>query len=181
MVTLELVLGSIGTIGAGLSAILTFLKIKEYFDNKPKISLEIKSSEIDSIEKRENYNPIIVKVDCDVMNSGNRTTTIRSVYLTSVNLKGNLFYAQNASCTDIEAGKSVNFKLSFSLEGKELIDKLRHMYDSPETKQLLFYVNFIDTTNKRVRKEIIQLSDTTFGLVGEKPMFDDEMLPRPKN
>jgi hypothetical protein len=170
MVTLELVLGSIGT---GLGIMLTALKIKEYWDNKPKISLDVKVAETGSIEHRENYESIGLRIECDIMNNGNRPTTIREVYLSSVNLKGHILYPENRSCYDIEAGKSINIKLSFKIDDKDLIERLRYLYD--RHKQLLFHVNILDTRDKRVRKEIIIFGDKTFGVINEKPKYPDEI------
>jgi hypothetical protein len=170
MVTLELILGSVGTV---LGVVLSCLKIKEYWDNKPKISLAIKSAETGSIEHRENYESIELRIDCDVMNNGNRPTTIRDIYLTSVNLKGHILKPTNISCHDIEAGKSINLKLSIKIDDKDLIERLRYLYD--RHKQLLFHVNILDTGNKRVRKEIIILGDNVFGVIGEKFKYSDEL------
>jgi len=79
LVTLELILGIIGTTTGVISS---FVHIWNYFQNKPKLSLEINSCTFEEIkDDYDNPKRTNIYVDLDVMNKGNKVTSIRKVEL----------------------------------------------------------------------------------------------------
>jgi len=79
MVTLELILGIIGTVTGVVSS---FVHIWNYFQNKPKLSLEVNSCTFEEIkDDYDNPKRTNIYVNLDVMNKGNKTTSIRKIKL----------------------------------------------------------------------------------------------------